>query len=162
MQRTTSSSQLKQTLACSLSLLLLGFVYFGRAAAAGDVTASQSQVRAAEERWLAHVGDPEVVATLLADDFVHVLPSGIVGKREHLQYLRDHPDAFPGRKHFAALRIRIYGETAVATGIVSSERDAQGYSKRTAFTDVFVLRRGQWLAVSAQELPLAAATPETH
>lgn len=162
MQLITSSSQLQQTLACSLSLLLLGFACADGAVAAGDVTASQRQVKAAEERWLAHVGDPEVVATLLADDFVHVLPSGFVDKRGHLQYLREHPDAFPGRKHFTALRIRIYGETAVATGIVSSERDAQGYSKRTAFTDVFVLRRGQWLAVNAQELPLAAPAPESQ
>jgi len=124
------------------------------------VTVLEQQVRAIEERWLAHVGEPEVVGAILADNFVHVLPSGIVDKREHLQYLRDHPDAFPGRKHCAALRIRIYGQAAVATGIVSSQRDPGSADKLTAFTDVFVLRHRHWLAVSAQELPLAAAAPQ--
>lgn len=159
MRLKTSRSQLQQRLGGSL--LLLTLACSGGAAAADDVMAFQRQVRAVEERWLAHVADPQVVATLLADDFVHVLPGGFVDKREHLQYLRDHPDAFPGRKHFAALRIRIYGQTAVATGIVSSE-SAEGYSKLTAFTDVFVLRHGLWLAVSAQELPLSAAASQTH
>jgi hypothetical protein len=41
----------------------------------------------------------------------------------------------------------------VATGIVRTDLGAGG-AKRTAFTDVFVRRKGMWLAVNAQELAL--------
>lgn len=119
---------------------------------AGEPPAGED-VRAVEERWLSNESRPEVVETILADDFVHVLSVGFIDKSEHLQYLKQHPGAFPGTKRFEEIRIRIYGETAVATGIVRTDLGA-GVPKRTAFTDVFVLRKGQWLAVNAQELSL--------
>lgn len=119
---------------------------------AGEPPAGED-VRAVEERWLSNESRPQVVETILADDFVHVLSVGFIDKSEHLQYLKQHPGAFPGTKRFEEIRIRIYGETAVATGIVRTDVGA-GVPKRTAFTDVFVLRKGQWLAVNAQELSL--------
>ena len=106
-----------------------------------------------EERWLSNESRPEVVASILADDFVHVLSVGFIDKNQHLQYLKQHPGAFPGTKQFEELRIRVYGDTAVATGIVRTDLGT-GNAKRTAFTDVFVRRKGKWLAVNAQELPL--------
>jgi hypothetical protein len=50
--------------------------------------------------------------------------------------------------------VRIYGEVAIATGIVSLVCDQDSKPKRTAFTDVVVRRAGKWLTVNAQELPL--------
>ena len=120
---------------------------------AGEPSLAEQQVRAVEERWLDNESRPEVVASLLAEDFIHVLPVGFIDKSEHLEYLRQHPDAFPGAKRFEVLRVRVYGDTAVATGIVTTELGA-GSSKRTAFTDVFVQRKGKWLAVNAQELAI--------
>lgn len=120
---------------------------------AGEAPAGEQQVRAVEERWLSNESRPEVVEAILADDFIHVLSAGFIDKNEHLQYLKQHPGAFPGKKQFEGLRIRIYGDTAIATGIVRTDLGA-GVPKRTAFTDVFVRRKGQWLAVNAQELLL--------
>jgi hypothetical protein len=111
---------------------------------------AQQEVRAVEERWLSNESRPEVVATILAD---HVLSVGFIDKNEHLQYLKRHPGAFPGTKQFEELRIRIYGDAAVATGIVRTDLGA-GSPNRTAFTDVFVRRKAKWLAVNAQELSL--------
>ena len=127
--------------------------------------AKQREVKAVEQRWLDHEDRADVVASILADDFVHVLPAGFVGKNEHLQYLRKHSDALRGTRCFEELKVRIYGETAVATGIVYSVR-TDGTSRRTGFTDVFVRRSGAWLAVNAQESPLdpqipAATAPES-
>ncbi len=82
-----------------------------------------------------------------------------MSKNEHLQYLKQHPAAFPGSKQFEQLRIRIYGNTAVATGIVTTDLGAGGL-KRTAFTDVFVRRKGSWQAVNAQELPVPTSAPD--
>ena len=120
----------------------------------------EQEVKAVEQRWLENEDRPDVVQSILADDFVHVLPIGFISKEDHLAYLRKHPNAFPGSKHFEELRVRIYGDVAIATGIVSTIHDPGTKAKRTAFTDVFVRRDGKWLAVNAQELPLPSeATP---
>ena len=79
---------------------------------AEEPPAAEQEVRAVEERWLSNESRPEIVASILADDFIHVLSIGFMHKNEHLQYLRQHPGAFPGTKQFEALRIRVYGDTA--------------------------------------------------
>jgi hypothetical protein len=114
----------------------------------------EQEVRAVEQRWLENEERPDVVKSILADDFVHVLSAGFISKDEHLSYLQEHPNSFPGTKHFEDLRVRIYGDVAIANGIVNTVRDQNSKPKRTAFTDVFVRRAGKWLAVNAQELPL--------
>ena len=120
----------------------------------------EQEVKAVEQRWLENEDRPDVVQSILADDFVHVLPIGFISKEDHLAYLRKHPNAFPGSKHFEELRVRIYGDVAIATGIVSTIHDPGTKAKRTAFTDVFVRRDRKWLAVNAQELPLPSeSTP---
>ena len=120
----------------------------------------EQEVKAVEQRWLENEDRPDVVQSILADDFVHVLPVGFVSKEDQLAFLRKHPNAFPGSKHFEELRVRIYGDVAIATGIVSTIHDPGTKAKRTAFTDVFVRRDEKWLAVNAQELPLPSeSTP---
>jgi ketosteroid isomerase-like protein len=114
----------------------------------------EQEVKAVEQRWLENEDRPDVVQSILADDFVHVLPVGFITKEDQLAFLRKHPNAFRGTKHFEELRVRIYGDVAIATGIVSTIPDPGTKAKRTAFTDVFVRRDGKWLAVNAQELPL--------
>lgn len=123
-------------------------------AAGAPTQTMEQQVRAVEQRWLANENRPDVVQSILAEDFIHVLPVGFITKAEHLRYLDEHPHAFPGAKHFEGLRVRIYGQVAVATGIVSALPEPGSKPSRTAFSDVFVKRAGKWVAVNAQELPL--------
>jgi Domain of unknown function (DUF4440) len=124
----------------------------------GQTAAREQEIKAVEQRWLDHEDRPEVVEFILADDFVHVLPVGFIGKRDHLEYLRKHPDHLRGIRCFEELRVRLYAEVAVATGIVYAVR-SDGTPKRTNFTDVFVRRNGAWLAVNAQESPV---DPQIH
>jgi len=120
----------------------------------------EEEVKAVEQRWLENEDRPDGLESILADDFVHVLPAGFITKNDQLAYLRKHPNAFPGTKHFEELRVRINGDVAIATGIVNTIQDPGAKAKRNAFTDVFVRRNGKWLAVNAQELRLQApSTP---
>lgn len=121
-------------------------------------SASAAEVRALEQRWLDNLSDAAVVGSILADDFVHVLPGGFINKAQHLDYLRSHPDAFRGTRRFSELTVRIYGHTALATGIVTTDRGDGSPPRNSAFTDVFVLRGGRWQAVNAQELTLAPSS----
>ena len=107
-----------------------------------------------ENRWLEVENDPNALETILAPDFVHVVPVGIITKDEQLSFLRTHPSARElSRRHFEDMHVRVYGNVGVVNGIVVAA-EAKG-TRRTLFTDVFVYRDGRWQAVNAQELPAA-------
>jgi ketosteroid isomerase-like protein len=118
----------------------------------------QRAVLELEQSWLAAENDPAALGSILADDFVHVLPFGFVRKAEQIEFLRSHPGARSERetRRFGDLRVRVYGDTAIANGIVLAT-GTDGKVRKTIFTDVFVYRRGAWQAVNAQELVMADA-----
>ncbi len=107
-----------------------------------------------ENQWLAGEDDPAVLQSILADDFVHVLPVGFVSKSEQVDYARGHSGDHREGRHIQAMRVRIFGNVAVATGMVVASRGNDRIEK-TLFTDVFARRNGNWQAVNAQETPLA-------
>ena len=117
-------------------------------------TDQQRALEALEQRWLGVEDDPSALESILADDFIHVLPMGFVTKREQIDYMRAHPAPKDGTtRRFDDLRVQVYGIAGVATGIVVATAP-DGKTDRTAFTDVFAFRDGRWQAVNAQELPL--------
>jgi len=114
---------------------------------------AQQAIRNLEQSWLENEDNPNTLSTILADDFVHVLPMGFIGKEDQISYLKKHPQTFRGTKHFDELRVRVYGSTAIANGIVAETPEGSSSARKTIFTDVFVKRHGVWQAVNAQELP---------
>lgn len=151
-----------KTLICpALALLTVACMRLEARTQSSSPSSAEQEVTALEEKWLQNEDKPEVVETILADDFVHVLSAGFITKSQQLAYLKQHPNAFPGSKHFEDLRVRIYGDIAIANGIFTTVLDAQASPKRTIFTDVFVRRAGKWLAVNAQELPLPESVTST-
>ena len=110
-----------------------------------------------ENKWLAGEDDPAVLRSVLADDFVHVLPTGFVTKREQIDYVRGHPGGHGEIKHFEDLRVRMLSNVAVANGTVVTS-SANGKIVKTLFTDVFAYRNGTWPAVNAQETPLTESS----
>jgi hypothetical protein len=115
--------------------------------------ATQKSVIRLEERWLANENSPTVLDEILADDFVHVLPEGMISKKEHIDFVRAHPFGPFAVHKFERLNVRVYGNVAVATGVVLAIPADKGTPYRTLFTDVFAFRNGGWQAVNAQETP---------
>lgn len=116
-----------------------------------------AQVVHLEHLWLdaQNSGNVAELDKILAPDFVRPYPpdGAFVTKAEMMTYLHSHP--FPNQKgpkpHFAQLRVSIYGNVAIARGILTAH-DANGkLLRKTLFTDVFVRGEGGWQAVSAQE-----------
>jgi hypothetical protein len=116
--------------------------------------AARREVVAVEHRWLEHQSDPQALADILADDFVHPVSGGVfISKTDQIAWAGAHP-ARPGRAaRFEKLDVRIYGEVAIATGVVEARDPGAAAARRTLFTDVFVRRQGRWRAVNAQETP---------
>ena len=117
------------------------------------VANSRDTVVQIENRWLSAEDDPRTLNSILADDFVHVLPAGFITKDEQIRYLGAHPFPKGESQHFEDLKVRVYGTAAVANGIVVA-RSRDGKIRKTIFTDVFAYRNQKWQAVNAQETPL--------
>jgi len=125
-----------------------------RAAQAPSPSEARAQLSQIEQRWLSHENDPQVLESILAGDFVHVVSVGMITKAEHIDYVRRHPFNDASR-HFGDLRVRIYGSVGIVNGIVVA-KSASGQLRKSAFTDVFAYRKGKWQAVNAQELPVTS------
>lgn len=99
-----------------------------------DHEKAKQELLEVENRWLHAEDNPDVQEEILAPDFVHVLPSGMITKKEQIEYLR----------------VRIYGNVGIVNGAVVR---GEGVTlRRTLFTDVFARDKGKWQAGNAQEL----------
>ena len=119
---------------------------------------SQVVLQDLEEHWLHSEDNPEAMEKILADDFVHVLPFGLIDKKDQLAHAKQmHAVPAAVNKHFEDLRVRIYGDVGIANGMVVTTA-LDGSIKKTLFTDVFVRRNGAWRVVNAQELPFQSCS----
>ena len=117
-----------------------------------DGVRAKRQLLTLEQKWLQAEDDPATQEHILADDFVHVLPSGMISKEDQIDFVRSrkqHPDKL--QRHFEQLRVRIYGTAAVVNGIVMAMDKPGTVVRKTVFTDVFAYRNGRWQAVNSQE-----------
>ena len=142
-----------QLRASAITALMLFYSIAPQVQSASE-THDKHELRQLEQQWLDNENNPDVLDSILADDFIHVLPVGLITKTRQLNYMRSHPrPGQGGKRHFEDLRVRIYGSVGIVNGVVVATDDNAKVEK-TAFTDVFALRNGKWQAVNAQELPL--------
>ena len=114
---------------------------------------ARKAIEALELEWLAHESDRATLERILASDFAHPVPPGVIlNKQQSIDWAVNHPRPTNRTARFEQIRVRPYGTTAVVTGIVEERNpDGGSSSSRTIFTDVFVYREGRWQAVNAQE-----------
>ena len=114
----------------------------------------EAAIRAAESVWHG-AATAENLSTILADDFVRPMPNGLIWTKEHqIAWLRDRP-APPGLTGKPQrLDVRIYGDSAVATGVAVVLNSAGQEVDATIFTDVYIKRAGRWQMVSAHRSPV--------
>ncbi len=109
-------------------------------------------IEALEGEWLKAESDQAALGSILATDFVHPVPPGVfLTKAEHIDWETKHPRPRGRKVRFEKLSVRLYGDVAIANGVVDDSAQAGGDSHRTIFTDVFAYRDGRWQAVNAQE-----------
>jgi len=124
-----------------------------------DSTQDEATIRRLESEWLAaqNSGDTATILRLLADDFERPVPAAgrFVNRSEIADFYRSrpHPPRPRAPSRFESLAIGLYGDMALARGVVAGT-DSAGKSTRTLFVDVFARRNGSWRAVSAQENPI--------
>ena len=108
--------------------------------------------------------DAEALGHILADDFVYRTPEAEVSRADFLKNIT----SIPGRilsLEGTNQRVSVYGETAVLTGVqhaVLRTDDGVEHPSTTAFTDIFVKRRGRWRLALAYGVELPAPQAQQH
>jgi len=118
-----------------------------------DQKEAEGYIRESESQWAESVasGDRTVVQRILSDDFIGVDPKGgHYDKAKMVSETADAPRHFVSN-HLNDVKIRFYGDTAVAQGNESWER-RNGERGRFVWTDTWVRRNGQWQIVAAEDL----------
>jgi ketosteroid isomerase-like protein len=121
----------------------------------GDESA---QIRAIEQQWLTAYlkGDASFLEKIEADDFALFDPSGAAhSKADDVRDVKTGAMKWTEAR-FEDVKVRVYGKTAVATGVatIKGTYNGQDMSGRYRFTDVFVRKKEEWHAVSSQLTPV--------
>ena len=115
-------------------------------------------VKGMEEKWAAAASknDANAVGAMLADGVTSIGSDGTMrNKAEMLAAMKD-------RKYESAvaedLKVNVYGDTAVATGIWRAKGTEQGkpFEEVERFTDTYVKSGGQWKCVASHSSPMKA------
>ncbi len=126
-------------------------------------SSAEQYIREGAAQWAESVatGDTTAIERILADDFVGIDTKGdLYNKARAISNTRDSPRNFVSN-HLDEVKIRFFGDTAVAQGSESWER-RDGTRGRFIWTDTWVRRNGRWQIVAAQDViaaPLPAKTP---
>jgi hypothetical protein len=118
-----------------------------------DYRDAERYIIESERQWAESVatGDASVVERTLADDFVGVDPKGrFYDKAKMVADTREAPKYFVSN-HANEVKVRFYGDTAVAQGDESWERRS-GERGRFVWTDTWVHRNGKWQIVAVEDL----------
>lgn len=138
-------------------LLMAVTIMFASAQQSSHIGAeAERYIRDSESQWAEAVanGDVSVVQQILSDDFIGVDAGDghLYPKAEAISWIQQHHTEYHFN-HLDDMKVRFFGNTAVAQGSESWERRTGEPRKgRFVWTDTWVLRNGQWQIVAAEDL----------
>ena len=137
-----------------ITLLWIGVMY-AAPAQLPSTTESERYIKESERQWAESVanGDATVAERILADDFLGVDPDGsLYEKSKMVADTREAPKRFVSN-HLNDVKVRFYGETAIAQGNESwVRRSGSPLRGRFVWTDTWIWRNGKWQIVAAEDL----------
>ena len=150
---------MKQTFTTALLLLAIGFNGFAQTPKSATTSKVEQALMQMERDWSAAFlnHDPAAVARILADDYVGTDGRGILTtKAEEVEEAKALAPGAPQparvilEETISDMKVRVYGATAVVTGISNEKISFQGSESiiRYRRTTVYVKRQGRWQCVS--------------
>lgn len=122
---------------------------------------AEQYIRDSEAQWAEATasGDISVMQRILADDFIGVdaFDGSLYDKTKAMSLNQEHHTEFL-YDHLDDVKVRFFGDAAVAQGSESWERKIDPRRGRFVWTDTWVLRNGKWQIVAAEDL-VAAPLP---
>jgi hypothetical protein len=125
----------------------------------GQSTAVLREVQAVEEarRQAVLHGDRKAMDVLMAEDYMVITTVGVVDDKTGELALYENGQRRAESWESRDTRIRVYGQTAVVTGLALVADTLRGQARRIRFryTHVWVKRDGRWRVVSRQATTVA-------
>jgi ketosteroid isomerase-like protein len=138
--------------ATSLSFVALSI----RSARDAQQADAENYIKQSESEWAAAAskGDTSAIKRILADDFLGIAPDGSFydKAKEIADTMNDHGNTISN--HVNQIKVRFFGETAVAQGSETWERKGELKRGTYVWTDTWVHRNDVWQIVAAEDLLL--------
>jgi ketosteroid isomerase-like protein len=145
-----------------LALATLAALLFSSAPFPQDKSPGEDEIRIKqlERAWNQAEAKQEVkeVSSMLADTLVYTDYDGsLMNKAEYLKWVAA-PEQKADHLYDEGLRVQVYGDAAVATGIYRETGTNKGkaYVIRSRYTDTWIKRGGVWLCVASHSTLIPA------
>jgi len=139
------------------AILFVAAMFAVRAQDAGNAEAER-YIKESERQWAESVasGDSSVVERILAEDFVGVNPDGSQYNKAKMVKDTASPPKYFLSNHLNEVKVRFYGDAAVAQGNESwVRRSGTPLHGRFVWTDTWIKWNGKWQIVAAEDLAVS-------
>jgi uncharacterized protein (TIGR02246 family) len=139
-----------------ISIFLYSFILLSFTVSSAEQHRSESAIsqtlQGIEQTWLnaEKNHDPAAFEKLVTDDWIAITPDG--RKQTKAERSASIRNSHMGSAAMGPMEVRVFGNTAVVTGTVdeTTATDGKESKRHYAWTDVFIKRHGNWLAVASQ------------
>lgn len=146
---------------CGIGVILLSLAGAASLAQTAD-QATKSKIAALEQLWnqAYKSADTKALDSILDDAIVLVNDDGSVQtKAEFLAGVKSsasQPSAQQQQVAPESLNVEVYGNVAVATGVmrVKGIENGKSYTRRERFVDTWLLKRGNWVCIGTDATPV--------
>jgi len=148
---------MKKFLAVTLLTVGMSCLAFGQGKDMKSSGKAEEEIMKLEDQWVKTraTKDPTTTKSLLAEDFLGSNPDGMAQTKQQFIDNVVAGNFATGNPEYGERKVRIYGETAVSTGLVTGV--GQSGSDKIRYMRVFVKRNGQWQIVATQATRVTAA-----
>src|SRR5215468_8431724 len=139
---------MKRFLVVTFLAVAMPLLAFGQASNKKSSSKAEEEIMKIEDQWVQSraTKNPTMAKDLLSDDY---LGANITGQAMNKQQVIDGVTAgtlFAGKAEQTDRKVRIYGDTAVSTGVVTGNVGAD----KVRYIRVYVKRNNKWRLVAAQ------------
>jgi len=139
---------MKRFLVVTVLAVAMPLLAFGQSANKKSSGKAEEEIMKIEDQWVQSraTKDPTVAKDLMSDDY---LGANITGQAMNKQQVIDGVTAgtlFAGKAKQTDRKVRIYGDTAVSTGVVTGNVGAD----KVRYIRVYVKHNNKWWLVAAQ------------
>jgi ketosteroid isomerase-like protein len=117
-----------------------------------------SKIIALEKAWnqAYKLGDTHALDSILDDNVVLINDDGsLQSKQEFLRSVKA-SDAQEQQVSPESMHVRVFGSTAIATGVFRAKgvENGKAYVRRERFVDTWILKSGKWVCVATNATPV--------
>ncbi len=147
----------------ALSFLALMCATVLLVSAQDEDAAARSQVLALEKAWnqAYKAGDTKALASILDNSLILVEDDGSLKTKSEFLASVKAPSANQEQVAPESLTVRVFGNTAIAIGVIAVKGTKGGKSvvRRERFIDTWINKNGTWICIATDATPITHAGP---